>query len=348
MPDEASIRRDNPKVGDGERAALLAFWNAVKQPGEELHSWLEGDTGKAEWNTLCSRVGAARAAWLAAAFVPRLEGDAVALDIVEQERDLPNRVGGLPPVLDVWVMADDTPVGPQQVLVGQLKIAEDALRDQALELPLPDSIDSVKQSWWASWEKAQASGLGGIWDLPEGISPENIGALYVVGIGEEDPRRAISGAGRCRGTWPAAAGSTHQYGGGRAPGGPGQRQRDLAGGGGQPHFGGQRAACNKARNGGEEHCAAAAGRCRRPAVLPRSRRPRRYRAEPGDGAGPMAGLVGTLAARRVAGRRRGAPYGVMGHALPAARGAAGAAAYQRAALRPAANHGTYPVGGRAA
>ena len=198
MPDEASIRRDNPKVGDGERAALLAFWNAVKQPGEELHSWLEGDTGKAEWNTLCSRVGAARAAWLAAAFVPRLEGDAVALDIVEQARDLPNRVGGLPPVLDVWVMADDTPVGPQQVLVGQLKIAEDALRDQALELPLPDSIDSVKQSWWASWEKAQASGLGGIWDLPEGISPENISALYVVGIGEEDPHaqfRAQADAG---------------------------------------------------------------------------------------------------------------------------------------------------------
>ena len=94
----------------------------------------------------------------------------------------------MPPRLDVWLHTDTAINGEQRHRVGSLPMDPDAQINAAdLELPLPADIDSARQSWWASWERAKAVGLGGEWLLPEGIDTQNISALYVVGIGDETP-----------------------------------------------------------------------------------------------------------------------------------------------------------------
>lgn len=194
FPDEASICRDNPKVSRGEQASLLAFWNAVKQPPDPPEEWLKSEKGKAEWSALCARVGPARAAWLVSTIEPQLDGDTIRLEIPlanqyeparpEGEQYVPNRVSGMPPLLDVWVVTKEPVNGVQQQVVGTLEPSKDP---SELELPLPGNIESVKASWWASWDKAQAVGMGGAFQLPEGVTPETISAIYVVGIGDEPP-----------------------------------------------------------------------------------------------------------------------------------------------------------------
>jgi len=189
IPDEASISRDNAHVSEGESKVLAAFWQAIKQPGNLNEGWLDGDAAGIAWQQLCNQVTPERAAWLVATLVPRLDGDTVVLDL---PADMPqavqhNRVGGMPPELHIVATTIDAIDGATHYPVGRLPMDPGKQIDaEALTLPLPGKPED-KEQWWASWQTAKAVGLGGEWLLPQGMTPQTIRALYVVGIGNETP-----------------------------------------------------------------------------------------------------------------------------------------------------------------
>lgn len=190
-PDEVSIRRDNAFVSEEEQAALLAFWQAVRQPDFDPGEWwLDGDAAAIAWQQLSDRVRPERAAWLVGEIPVRLQGDGLALELPADmpAGPQPNRAGGLPPELQVFAATRVFIDGSFDHFIGRLPMDEDArIQPDALALQLPQGLDEKRDAWWASWDKAKAVGLGGEWLLPEGMTPETLRALYVVGIGDETP-----------------------------------------------------------------------------------------------------------------------------------------------------------------
>src|SRR5262249_44411174 len=116
------------------------------------------------------------AAWLVTEFPPTIENDAPVINVPLGDA-MPNRVGGLPSVLNFWVVVGGTPV-----LLGTLnpKVSE-------LTLPLPKTMDEAKAGWWANWERAQEVGRGGEFRLPPGVAKNPITAIFVAGIDDLAP-----------------------------------------------------------------------------------------------------------------------------------------------------------------
>jgi hypothetical protein len=190
IPDEASICRDNHHVSIGEQKALTDFWNAVKQPGAPDASWLDGDAAGIAWQQLCDQVTPARAAWLAANLETQLDGENVIVVIPPDMPDKPqsNRVGGMPPELHVVAITHEAVAGRTEHTIGRLPMeADQKIIAKDLELPLPSGLEEERKRWWSNWDAAKTVGLGGEWLLPEEMTPQNIDALYVVGIGDETP-----------------------------------------------------------------------------------------------------------------------------------------------------------------
>ena len=201
VPDEASICRDNAHVSAGELSALETFWQAVRQPGDLTPGWFDTDEAGVAWAMLCHQVTPPRAAWLAANLLPLIEGDGLRVDLPPDMPAAPqaNRVGGLPPQLQVWAITRDVNSVQIRHGIGRLPMADDTtINATALLLPLPDTADNTRHAWWASWDTAKAVGLGGEWLLDEGLTPDTLETLYVVGLGDESPEahfRAQSDAG---------------------------------------------------------------------------------------------------------------------------------------------------------
>lgn len=187
IPDEAAVRRDSPAVTADERAALERFWLAVMRPEGTPDLWLDSPDGRVAWAELCAQVAPPRAAALVAALPPEPDGS-VTLPPERQGEPLPNRVGGLPPALELWAI---TAEGAAPLRVGRLPADEARQIDPAmLVLPLPgQAIETPEEraAWWGSWAHARAAGLGDEWLLEDGLTPESIVALYVVGLGDETP-----------------------------------------------------------------------------------------------------------------------------------------------------------------
>jgi hypothetical protein len=201
VPDEASIRRDDAHVGDDELAAVLRFWQSVRLPGSFDPGWLDGDEAGVAWATLSAQVTPARAAWLVAAVLPELDGESIR---VEPPPDMPtkalaNRVGGLPPSLVVSAITRDAANVATWHEIGRLPMDDTRTIDpEALLLALPDALATARDAWWTSWPAAIAVGLGGEWLLDDGLAPETLDSIHVVGIGDEPPDahfRAQSDAG---------------------------------------------------------------------------------------------------------------------------------------------------------
>jgi hypothetical protein len=194
IPDEASICRDNAHVSAGEQQALLAFWQAVQQPDAPLTDWLDGadpgDRVGIAWQQFCAQVTPARAAWLVANIETAFDGATLTLVLPDAmpAQAQPNRVGGLPPELQVVAVSQVAINGMTEHAIGRLPMDADKVIDPAaLTLPLPTEAATDRQQWWSNWVTAKAVGLAGEWLLPEGMTPETIAALYVVGIGDEAP-----------------------------------------------------------------------------------------------------------------------------------------------------------------
>jgi hypothetical protein len=190
VPDEASIRRDDPHISDGELAALRAFWAAVRAPGAFDPAWLDGAQAGVAWGMLAGRVTPARAAWLVATVLPVVDGDEL---VVEPPADMPaqprpNRVGGLPPKLSVWAITLDANGLETRHDIGLLPMDNTArISADALALPLPSSHATARDAWSASWDAAVKVGLGGEWLLEDGLAPDSLAGIRVAGLGDEPP-----------------------------------------------------------------------------------------------------------------------------------------------------------------
>lgn len=201
IPDEASICRDDPYISGGELGALQRFWQSVRQPGAFDPAWLDGDAAGVAWELFCTQVTAPRAAWLVSRVTPVIDGDDMRVDLPADMPDGPqsNRVGGLPPELYVWATTRDAANTITRHVIGRLPMdAATTIDSAALTLPLPDSHADARDAWWNSWDTAKAVGLGGEWLLDEGLAPDALEAIYMIGIGDEPPDahfRAQSDAG---------------------------------------------------------------------------------------------------------------------------------------------------------
>ena len=190
LPDEASICRDNTFLSTDEVKSLQTFWQSIQQPGDVKASWLNGDEAKIAWTILSTKMRPERAAFLVATVNIQIQ-DAIIQIILPAdmpEKAVPNRVGGMPPELKIFAVSNEVINGTDHHFIGRLPMDKDKFIDTAsLTLPLPSEVVKEKECWWANWEKAKTVGLGGEFIFPVGITPQNIQAIYVVGIGEETP-----------------------------------------------------------------------------------------------------------------------------------------------------------------
>lgn len=195
VPDEASIRRDDPTPKLVEVAQLEAMWTAIAadvtdaERARPVDEWLDTLTGRTEWATLCGRVGAGRAAWLVAACPPLVDGATVTVNAsgAADGPASPNRVGGFPPRLEVWLaFGDEEPTFAAATDVRLDALAFDLIGARPAG---PNSTDLVheRDRWWVSWPQAKEVGLGVELPLPAGRTPADLRVLYVVGVGDEHP-----------------------------------------------------------------------------------------------------------------------------------------------------------------
>ena len=178
FPEEASLdRAPGPPTAD-EAAHTAAMWDAC---GGDL----SGEQGLAAFGDLAGRVGGARAAWLARE-LPAGGGAAG----VEQRPRRFSRPQGLPPALSVWLERGGVPELAAQLPLDREAIAEDADLDR-LYAEVEDPDGPPPQTWLTSFERAVAVGLGAEIDI--GPDPDGIEALYVTGLGEDDPAELLRG-----------------------------------------------------------------------------------------------------------------------------------------------------------
>ena len=182
IPDEPSILRDENLVGKEEAGYLQKFWQRSKSftipSGTIPPDWLDTNAeAKLAWTELCDRIGAPRAAWMIAEFPPlTVNGKYVCTVPPDRIGDHPvARVSGLPPKLNV--VAFDS--AGTRLDIGSLSPSDG----------IPVKIENVKTAgnWLTDWNEAKKVGLGGEFALPAGFAPDTIAALYVHGLGDQEP-----------------------------------------------------------------------------------------------------------------------------------------------------------------
>ena len=171
IPDAASLDRHLPIPTNEELDALETMW-------VNANADLTTDEGKAQWRRFAAQVGAARAAWLARTFPAQVTVGQITINRPAGTRtDLGvSRVAGLPDNIEIWIARGGAPATRVQTL---------AVDHAKLALDFPDPATNETR-WWMSFEEAKTVGLGT--EIPLGPTrPDDIDALYVVGIGDDDP-----------------------------------------------------------------------------------------------------------------------------------------------------------------
>ena len=139
-PDEASICRDDALVSPGELAAVTGVLAAVRLPGPFDGGWLDSDRpgGVA---SCARRVVPPRGRLAGAALPPQVDGDELTSSRCHRDMPpaaLPNRVGGLPPRLQVWAVTGGwTTTRSSDPVVGRPRWTRRHDRRHRLDLPLP-------------------------------------------------------------------------------------------------------------------------------------------------------------------------------------------------------------------
>ena len=209
-PDDASVCNDPWLLSKQEQAYLVSFWKSVQgsQNGPLNANWFDTDGASEAWAELERKVGPKRAARMVSSIGPEFSPDGkVSIPsrfVSEPDQPLArrSRISGLPPELKVYLVYKDDQGEQRSIEVGRLPQDPNKQLDASeLEMALPDEVPFMpeesatdpndgsthrkKEYWWSSWSKAIEVGLGGQWFLPQGVTPENIESLYVVGIGEQ-------------------------------------------------------------------------------------------------------------------------------------------------------------------
>ncbi|MEJ1337225.1 MAG: hypothetical protein RPU34_07645 [Candidatus Sedimenticola sp. (ex Thyasira tokunagai)] len=175
-PDNIWVNRFNPKATPIEVEAYRQF---VKQIPMALD---DPDDMAPLWAQLCDAVGAERAAWLRQHIrinnrLPEGEQDIFEPNSTVDEAPV-SHIEGFPPRLEVWVNLNNGTTRQ----IHSLDIKRDQLH---MDLVAPSEAGG-KPAWWHDWEAAKAVGLGAEIDLGA-IQPDEIEALYVVGISDKSP-----------------------------------------------------------------------------------------------------------------------------------------------------------------
>jgi hypothetical protein len=200
VPDEASILRDDPVPKPAEAARLAAMWQQTASaltPAEQalgFDDWLGLPAGRQAFATLCSHVGAARAAWLTTACPPTAAAGTVTLD-TSRVADTPpaaNRVGGLPARLEVWwSFADDAPEPAASLRPDPDALVFDVIGADRTAGHGNAGGRTERTRWWADWTAAKNAGLGVEIPFPDDRSPDDLRTLYLVGIGDDAPGQLL-------------------------------------------------------------------------------------------------------------------------------------------------------------
>ncbi len=187
IPQPVSVDGHTDHVDDEELWAVTAFRAAVGTAAPLTADWFGTDAHRTAFAGLASAVGGARACWLALA-VPcqDVDGHPVALRPADTV-DHPSRVRGLPARLRVGVWTYDADGAEVLREVGSLPKDPDATIAPVLDLPDLSAPEPFFDHWVAHWGRACEAGLGGIFDLPDGLDPGSLGGVAVWGLGEETP-----------------------------------------------------------------------------------------------------------------------------------------------------------------
>lgn len=187
IPQPVSVDGHTDHVDDEELRAVTDFRTALATTDPLTPDWFGTDVHRTAFAGLAAAVGGARACWLAMAVrCQDMGGHIVALP-PDDTADHPSRVRGLPARLQVGVWTYDADGAEILQLVGSLPENPDATIPAILDLPDLSSPDAFFDHWVAHWERAREVGLGGIFNLPDGLEPGTLGGVTVWGIGDETP-----------------------------------------------------------------------------------------------------------------------------------------------------------------
>ena len=173
VPDEPWFARDDPRISDGELAALTRYVESANLAARP-------DDVQIAWRDLAGQVGGARAVYLHRKFVitgPDGTPTVRAPEPAERRTEpaLP-RIEGFPEELIVWIAR---PGGaPEPVLT----LTVDRSRLLA-DFADPD-LDGDRR-WWEDWDEAVAVGVAGVVQATRLL--EQIDVLYVTGLGDGNP-----------------------------------------------------------------------------------------------------------------------------------------------------------------
>ena len=178
IPDEPWFARDDPRISDGELAALRRYVTSANEAADP-------DVVQVAWRELAGHVGAARAVFLHRRFVTTApEGPAVVRDPAPDERRtepvLP-RIVGFPEQLVVWLATGSRPRPVLKLPVDRSRLLAD----------FADPDIPGDRRWWEDWDEAVEVGVAGVIPAEELADP--IDALYVTGLGEDSPAELFGG-----------------------------------------------------------------------------------------------------------------------------------------------------------
>jgi hypothetical protein len=179
IPDEPWFARDDPKVSDGELAALSRYVQSVDGVSDP-------EAVQVAWRELAGHVGGPRAVSLHRRFITIApDGTPSVRDPGPDERRtepaLP-RIVGFPERLVVWLV----PVGGAPRPVLELAVNRSRLLADFADPGVPGD-----RRWWEDWEEALEIGVAGI--VPGSELGDPIDALYVTGIGDAPPAELFAG-----------------------------------------------------------------------------------------------------------------------------------------------------------
>jgi len=219
IPQPVAVDEHDPQVRPGELEAAGIFWRVVRHAGRLRAGDLDDPRVQDAFGTLVRATGPARAAWLVTATRGvRRDGGWHALPLDPPEGDVPevSVVRGMPPRLAVAVWTYGGDGGEVVQRIGSLP--DDAQPDgtipDPLELPVPSRPEDLAASWLTDAGTARSLGLLGIYELPDGLTPDTLGGIVVWGLGELDPGELFAAHALTGGLGPLPLGAaTNSVGG---------------------------------------------------------------------------------------------------------------------------------------
>lgn len=174
VPDEPWFARDDHRISQGEIDALRRYLDADAAAATGAHR-------AQAWREFVVQVGGARAVYLIRTYVDvDPAGTRSIRELADGElRDEPAfpRLLGFPANVDIWVARGGGPPAVATTL---------NVKWERLLVDFPDPDSPADRRWWEDWDEAVDAGLA--CELGLVGDPTDIDALYVTGLGDDEPR----------------------------------------------------------------------------------------------------------------------------------------------------------------